>query len=424
MEPNQRKPDATFDVNGKKIDNTMADLEKNIEAEVERLVGLVGGTVQDVLQGVSHTITENGAENLRRFGGDVRNFVQNLDASIRAQTNSVTRTRNDARPQREKGRANHPYAPVQRQPYTQASMRQPEWAKHLTHGAGGSARVLTQIGTFFLGFLAICLGIGAVAVGAASTVGAPVWVAMMLAAFTGAAAFGGTRLAESRKSRERLERYAAQLEGRSYCTIFDLSVAVSRTPKFVRKDLKRMLQKGLFRSACLSPDEQKLFASTQAYRDYEGANIKDPVQPLPEPEQEFQTEGVQFLRELRAQKTHVDDPAVLAELEKIDQKTQSIYAWVKKNPASAGAVRRFTSYYLPTVLKLLKTYNEVDSHAADSTVATQIQNDIVGVLHTVNLAFSKLQDSLLADTAMSTSVEISALQTVLAQEGLTEEGLH
>ena len=38
-------------------------------------------------------------------------------------------------------------------------------------------------------------------------------------------------------------------------------------------------------------------------------------------------------------------------------------------------------------------------------------------------AFQSLQDNLLKDTAMDVSAEISALETVLAQEGLTKDEL-
>ena len=41
-------------------------------------------------------------------------------------------------------------------------------------------------------------------------------------------------------------------------------------------------------------------------------------------------------------------------------------------------------------------------------------------LDTLNQAFEKLLDDLFADTAMDVSSDISVLQTLLAQEGLTD----
>ena len=44
-------------------------------------------------------------------------------------------------------------------------------------------------------------------------------------------------------------------------------------------------------------------------------------------------------------------------------------------------------------------------------------------IDTLNVAFEKLLDSIFEDTAMDVSSDISVLNTVLAQEGLTEDEL-
>ena len=50
------------------------------------------------------------------------------------------------------------------------------------------------------------------------------------------------------------------------------------------------------------------------------------------------------------------------------------------------------------------------------------KNEIEGTLDTLNSAFEKLLDSLFQDTAWDVSSDISVLQTMLAQEGLTDDG--
>ena len=47
------------------------------------------------------------------------------------------------------------------------------------------------------------------------------------------------------------------------------------------------------------------------------------------------------------------------------------------------------------------------------------KKEIVAALDTVNTAFEKLLDSLFAETAWDISSDISVLNTMLAQEGLT-----
>ena len=49
--------------------------------------------------------------------------------------------------------------------------------------------------------------------------------------------------------------------------------------------------------------------------------------------------------------------------------------------------------------------------------------EIEATLDTLNLAFEKLLDDLFEDTAMDVSSDISVLNTLLAQEGLTDDEL-
>ena len=74
-----------------------------------------------------------------------------------------------------------------------------------------------------------------------------------------------------------------------------------------------------------------------------------------------------------------------------------------------------------TTLKLLHTYNDVQGQQGEN--AETIRRDIAGILHTLNQAYSNLYDNLLSDVAMDVSSEIAALQGMLANDGLTGEGL-
>ena len=87
-------------------------------------------------------------------------------------------------------------------------------------------------------------------------------------------------------------------------------------------------------------------------------------------------------------------------------------------PASAGKVRKFARYYMPTTLKLLRTYADVKDQQGEA--AGNIRQEIGGILATLNTAFDNLRNGLLTDTALDISSEISAMQTMLAQDGLAE----
>lgn len=52
-----------------------------------------------------------------------------------------------------------------------------------------------------------------------------------------------------------------------------------------------------------------------------------------------------------------------------------------------------------------------------------LKKEIEKTLDTLNRAFEKLLDDLFQETAWDVSTDISVLHTMLAQEGLTEDGL-
>ena len=80
-------------------------------------------------------------------------------------------------------------------------------------------------------------------------------------------------------------------------------------------------------------------------------------------------------------------------------------------------------YYLPTTVKLLEAYEDLDGQPVQGANIISSKQEIEKTLDTLNVAFEKLLDSLFQDTAWDVSSDISVLHTMLAQEGLTEDGL-
>ena len=97
-----------------------------------------------------------------------------------------------------------------------------------------------------------------------------------------------------------------------------------------------------------------------------------------------------------------------------------IFDEVRLHPEVAPDLQKMMDYYLPTTSKLLDAYRELDSQPISGENISSTKKEIESAVDTLNIAFEKLLDSLFADRAWDISSDISVLNTMLAQEGLTK----
>ena len=93
---------------------------------------------------------------------------------------------------------------------------------------------------------------------------------------------------------------------------------------------------------------------------------------------------------------------------------------LKQKPEQLPKLRKFMQYYMPTTLKLVQAYQELDAQPAQGENIRQSKAEIEKTLDTINLAYEKLLDSFFEDAAIDIKSDITVLETMLAQEGLTK----
>lgn len=246
--------------------------------------------------------------------------------------------------------------------------------------------------------------------------------AAVTAVFGWLTAAGASRM----KAAKTLELYADTAEGFDWHKGLSLSMLADLTHKKKTKALK-MLRKFIHKgwlSAWLDEKNDKLYLTAEDYR------AAQENQPQPEPEKSPEQAGEvplnlettrRFAQVLEKEQELMEDERAVEELQHMQKTTESICAWLEAHPESLPKARRFAEYYIPTTLKLLHTYNDVQSQQGENAEA--IRRDIAGILHTLNQAYDNLYDKLLSDVALDVSSEIAALQGMLANDGLAGEGL-
>lgn len=245
---------------------------------------------------------------------------------------------------------------------------------------------------------------------------------------------------------KRFRSYVKKLGYKEYGNIKDLAQLINKPIKFVIKDVEKMIEKGWFRQGHLDAQKTCLITSHEAYQQY--AELEMQRKNLAEQEKqaayeaekrrkteeetkakispevrEVIREGEEYVRIIRECNDAIPGEEISDKIYKIEKVVDSIFDRVEKNPESVSDLHRMMEYYLPTTVKLLRAYESLDAEPIQGGNILSSKREIEKTLDTLNVAFEKLLDSLFEDTAWDLSSDISVLNTMLAQEGLTEDQL-
>ena len=187
------------------------------------------------------------------------------------------------------------------------------------------------------------------------------------------------------------------------------------------KKLRSYIHKGWL-NAWLDDETETLYLTAEDYRAAKEKAAAAAVPPQPEKTETGDAPlnldtARRFAAVLEKEQQLMQDAQAREELAAMYKTTTAICDWLEAHPESQPKTRRFAEYYIPTTLKLLHTYNDVQGQQGEN--AETIRRDIAGILHTLNQAYENLYNNLLSDVAMDISSEIAALQGMLANDGLT-----
>lgn len=242
----------------------------------------------------------------------------------------------------------------------------------------------------------------------------------------------------------RFKAYRRALGEKTHCTLEKLARSVGKSKRFVRREVERMIHQGLFLEGHLDREETMLITSDETYRNFEEnrllleqrqrkeAEEKARTAALkPEPAAPAQNEQVRqvldrgnaFIREIRRCNDAIPGEEISGKIDRMETIIRKIFQRAEEHPEVVPDLKKLMDYYLPMTIKLLNAYADMDAQPVAGETILASKREIEETLDTLNRAFEKLLDTMFKDTAMDISSDITVLQTLLAQEGLTEDDL-
>lgn len=235
-------------------------------------------------------------------------------------------------------------------------------------------------------------------------------------------------------TRQRLQRYLRAADDRTYCPVKQLAQASRKSESFVRRDVRRMIRKGFLPESFLDEEGDCLILDRATYEQFLALRERTAQEQAAQAQSEqaraaeapedaaaraVVEEGERCLAALRTLNFEIPGEEISRKLDRLEFLLREIFGAVRRRPEQAGELRRFMDYYLPTTLKLVQSYRELDAVAVEGDNIRTAKAEIEATLDTINGAFERLIDELYQDVAFDASTDASVLQSMLAKDGWT-----
>lgn len=395
---------------GKNIGDTVNETINRTMQEVNRTMGTVGDSVNRTVGAV---------------GEGVNRVVNNVGNSISRAAGNMGQSPGNAYMQRQSSYAHLPqYRKPNVRPDTRLFQRTPKGSV--------SGVVCMCAGYSIMAIAALAMPTAVAEMVALSADASTLGVALIL--FAGGLGVGihGTRLT-GRASR--YKRYVNMVKDRLYCSIQEMAAKMGKSERFVINDVKKMIHLGMFKQGRLDEKETCLIASDDMYnqymltqKNYEQEQKKLEIEKMAEERRQQEKErlgeagevieeGKSYVRLIRQCNDEIPGEEMSDKLDRLELLVTRIFEQVEKEPELAPELRKMLSFYLPTTKKLLEAYRDLDRQQLDLSNVEQTKREIENAVDNINEAFEKFLDELFREKAWDIQSDISALHTILKQDG-------
>ena len=267
---------------------------------------------------------------------------------------------------------------------------------------------------------------------------------LFLSIFSGMIRFG----IGQKKRLKRAQRYLQLCDYRVYGEIAKLASGTGQSQEYVVRDLQKMLALGIFPEGHLDQQKTCFMLNDIVYRQYleaennrrireaeNRATLEDRQASQAPPAQEqgavsgeqeselqaMTSEGMEYIRKLRNLNDRIPGEVISAKLFCLENLLKDIFESVRTHPEQMPRMHKLMSYYLPTTLKLVESYEEFNRVSSPGPDIVKAKAEIENTLDTINEAFRELLNTLFQSAVFDATTDAQVLKSMLAREGLMRE---
>lgn len=238
-----------------------------------------------------------------------------------------------------------------------------------------------------------------------------------------ASVFGVSKAKKRRE--ERCAGYCTIIGDRQYFSLSALAASAGVSYRRVRKDLQYMINHGMLGDGAYIDVGRKMFFKNTAVADeYEksakAVQVDDEKQAQDRvPHDEYR----KIILEIRRLNDEIADIAVSDRIYRLEETTANIFDYVKEHPEKKSSIRMLMNYYLPTTLKLLTSYANIERVGVAGENMKKSKESIEQTLDMLVFAFNRELDRLYESETIDITSDIEVLEQMLKKDGIADSSV-
>ena len=217
-----------------------------------------------------------------------------------------------------------------------------------------------------------------------------------------------------RKTRDvrRAKKYLLAIGKARSMELDEIAKRVGRSRKQVVRELQKLINRDLL------GDDAYLDLEAGYFLRY-GAKVTQPEKAEPRTEPKAEPEGRygKILRDIRTANDRIDDEALSAKIDRLEQITAQILKEISEHPEKEEKLHTFFDYYLPTTQKLLDTYADFEETGVEGENLREAKQRIESTMDGIVEGFVRQLDSLYKTDVMDVESDIRVMESMLRRDG-------
>lgn len=225
----------------------------------------------------------------------------------------------------------------------------------------------------------------------------------------------------------RFKKYTSAVSRAGFCDIKEMSTKMGISQSKIVSEINYFIKKGNYPEGRIVESDSIFIISNSIFNLYmDSLKSRQKVNEMQESIKEnkeleaFLEKSRMQIEEISSLEKRINDPDMITKIDSVIKSIQNIVETIKQQPQQLGVLDRFSSYYVPTTLKLIESYSDLEMKGIETESSKQAKIEIKNAIDTIVIAYNKLLDQIIKVNTMDVNADISVLRLMLSQDGLND----